>query len=354
MKLPADAGKKILLASAAFLLLSHVTMAQDHLVAYWSFDSVSADTFYDVTGHGHDAVGTGDSIGITEGISGKALNCRGKGFDIVVKNSINDFALNNFTIETWVYSYVSLQNPGSFYNYKLVFDNSLTGMGGSGIRGGYGLSITDVGAPNLSASTPDETDWMEARSDSTLIPGRWYHLAGTYDGNMMKIFVNGRLTGSLSYVGGFKRTPVPARIGCQFQVYGETGATGLMRDWFVGKIDEMKLYNYAIDDQTIANHAQVPGSVSAFSIHGATLQNSRSSGNSVSYFNRTLAVSGECGPAEIRVSTVKGVLLENRLSGSGSGVREFLDLKKYPSGAYMYCVLFANSAMKTGRFIVEK
>jgi hypothetical protein len=331
-------------------------LARNRLVAYWSFDSVSADTFYDVTGHGHDAVGTGNSIGITQGISGKALDCKGTGFDIVVKNSITDFSLNAFTIEAWIYSYVTLQNPGSFYNFKLVFDNSLVGMGGSGIRGGYGLVISDVGVPYLSGSTPDETNWIEVHSDSTLFPKQWYHLAATYDGETMKIYLNGKSTGSLTYAGGFKRTPVPARIGCQYQVYDETGATGLMRDWFIGKIDELKLYNCALDAQTITNDYQVlalNGSIPT-SMRGTITRKDCSLGKSVSYFNQTLAIYGDSKPAGIWIFAVNGMLMENRLLGNSSGLQVCLDLKKYPPGAYMYRVVFANSEMKTGKFIIEK
>jgi hypothetical protein len=54
--------------------------------------------------------------------------------------------------------------------------------------------------------------------------------------------------------GGFKPNPNPAHIACQYQLSDATGKSGHQRNWFVGKIDELTLYNYALDSQTVAVH----------------------------------------------------------------------------------------------------
>ena len=68
----------------------------------------------------------------------------------------------------------------------------------------------------------------------------------------MKVYVNGGLCGQTSWSQGYLASTQPTRIGCQYQVTGD--ATGRTRDLFNGKIDELKLYNYALDGQTIKQH----------------------------------------------------------------------------------------------------
>jgi hypothetical protein len=237
------------------IAVSTAVFSQNQTVAHWSFDSVSNNTYFDITGHGYDAVKTGDSVRITDGLSGKALECRGNIgesslgiFDIQVKNSVENFELARYTVEAWVYSYVNLQQPGSFYNQRDIFEYVSCG---SGIAGGYAMSIMDDGKPFLCWSTIDGggQPWSNVMGDSVMRPNRWYHLVGTFNADSAKFYVNGRLTGKAAYGGGYEPSAYAARIGCQYQI--ESSTTGRTRQFFNGKIDELKLYNYALDGQTI-------------------------------------------------------------------------------------------------------
>lgn len=244
----------LVFAGQMFLFYA-LTNAAPQLMAHWSFDSTSGKTYYDVTGHGYDAVGTGDSIGITcDGIIGKALNCTGRGFDIPVNNSVDNFALAAFTIEAWVYSYVNLVNPGSWYNWHSIFDNAMPGLSLSGIRGGYVMEVTDCGRPNFSLSNLNGSDWIFAQSDTMIVSDQWHHVCAAYDGAVMKLYVNGVLKGQTAYSGGIKPNLNKARIATQFQVFDAAGTTGQNRNWFIGKIDELKLYGYALPADSIGAH----------------------------------------------------------------------------------------------------
>jgi hypothetical protein len=231
--------------------------AQNQTVAYWSFDSVSGTTYFDMTGHGYNAVGTGDSIRVTDGLNGKALECRGSTntsltnmFDIKVANSLGNFDFPQFTLEAWVYSYVNLDNPGSFYNQRDIFEYVSCGWEGSGITGGYAMSIMDDGKPFLCWSTSGSGgSWPNVMADSIMLPNRWYHLVGTFASDSVKFYVNGRLAGKRAYSGGYKVSDQQARIGCQYQLTSST--TGQTRQFFSGKIDELKLYNHVLDSQSV-------------------------------------------------------------------------------------------------------
>ena len=227
-----------------------VTVSQK-LIAEWSFDSLSQGTFFDITKNGYDAVSTG--LGVTDGVNGMALDCRSSDFDVAVSNSVGNFELENFTIEGWIYPYVDMINPGSFYNFKQIFDYCYVGLEGSGDAGGYSMHITDQGKLELSLANPTKVEpWESIQSDSVIQPRTWYHIAASYDGSSLKLFINGELVKEQAYTLGYLPSSIPARIGCQHQVL--SNADSRMRNWFNGKMDEFRLYNYALDGQTLASH----------------------------------------------------------------------------------------------------
>jgi len=66
-------------------------------------------------------------------------------------------------------------------------------------------------------------------------PGEWYHLAATYDGSLIQLFVNGRLLATRRYTGGTGDSNInPVYIG----------SNGNGR-WFDGLIDDVRIFDYA-------------------------------------------------------------------------------------------------------------
>src|SRR5207253_3160554 len=64
----------------------------------------------------------------------------------------------------------------------------------------------------------------------------WTHLASTYDGATLRLYVNGTLTGSFAHAGSINTTTGALRIGGN-SVWGE---------YFNGTIDEVRVYNSAL------------------------------------------------------------------------------------------------------------
>ncbi len=231
-------------------------------LAHWSFDSVSSSALYDVTGNGYNASYT--NLSIKDGVVGKALECDGADFEIVVENSANDFNAPFYTIEGWIYSYVDMVNPGSFYNYKKIFDFTGTGPSGSGTSYGYGLQITaegklELGMDNANGASP----WVWVTANTVMQPRTWYHVAASFDGSQLAIYVNGELEKTFGYSGGYTPWNADARIGCMRMT------DGTLRNWFNGKIDELKLYDHALDADSVRAHylAQKPEQEAPFEIN---------------------------------------------------------------------------------------
>lgn len=66
----------------------------------------------------------------------------------------------------------------------------------------------------------------------------WFHIAGTFDGNLMRIYVNGQLEGTQNNPGTITSSSVPMLFGAEPQ-------EGLVISHFKGQIDEIRIWNYA-------------------------------------------------------------------------------------------------------------
>lgn len=212
------------------------------LLAHWSFDSsLSNTTFYDVTRSGYDAKCT-KPLSIARGVKNNALESTVKDYTFFVDKSYPDFSVSNFTVEGWFYSYIDLVNVPSFYNYKMLFSYQSFY---SGFAKGYGLDINSDGTIQIAVSANSST-WTICKGTTVLKPNTWYHVAATYDGTALKVYTNGTLENTLPLPAGYDYPDQNAGISCQASV-----KTGEVRNWFNGKIDELKLYNYALEPNEV-------------------------------------------------------------------------------------------------------
>ena len=76
----------------------------------------------------------------------------------------------------------------------------------------------------------------------------WSHLAATYDGAVVRLFVNGVQAGSLAFAGSMAASTGSLRLGGN-SVWGE---------WFAGLIDEVRVYNRALSASEIQQDMQTP------------------------------------------------------------------------------------------------
>src|SRR5690606_1107624 len=79
--------------------------------------------------------------------------------------------------------------------------------------------------------------WVNSGVGPTLKSGQWYHLACTYNGTLLRYYINGVLSGSAT-VGAPTSDSRPVYIGARSHVSG----TG----YFDGAIDDVRIYNRAL------------------------------------------------------------------------------------------------------------
>jgi hypothetical protein len=76
----------------------------------------------------------------------------------------------------------------------------------------------------------------------------WTHLAATYDGAALRLYVNGALASTRAMTGPITASASPLRIGGN-TIWGE---------FFNGVIDELRIYNRALTAQEIQSDMTLP------------------------------------------------------------------------------------------------
>jgi hypothetical protein len=89
---------------------------------------------------------------------------------------------------------------------------------------------------------PDGKSYQNVKSDETLLPEVWYHLAGTFDNETYKLYINGKLIkiGACSSALNFSDQN-PLLIGGNSNNQNQS-----LVDCFKGTIDEVKIYKRAL------------------------------------------------------------------------------------------------------------
>jgi chitodextrinase len=207
------------------------------LVAEWSFDDGSGTTAQDDSGNGHTGTISNAAWSAT-GKYGGALAFNGSNSWVTVADAAFLDLTTGMTIEAWV-------NPTSLTGWRSILLKERTG----GLA--YSMYATN---PDLGSLPPGTFINLGAASDinssgtQALPLNTWTHLAGTYDGSQLKMYVNGSLLQTINASGSITVSNGVLRIGGN-SVYGE---------YFAGLIDEIRLYNRALALAEIQTNMNTP------------------------------------------------------------------------------------------------
>ncbi len=204
------------------------------LIAWWAFDEGNdSPVALDYSGNG-----LGGKLRDAErapGIDGGALVCNGGCVEVGNDPRLSAPAL---TIECWVKTDTPDQRNAWFLNR--VF--------GGGTDTGYRMGLLE-GRPCFEAPL---TAFSHHLSAADVLPtGRWVHLTGTFDGQVMRIYVDGEERGAME-------RPGPAKPNQFYLCLGNYAIKH--RAHFAGLLDEVKLYNRALSaDEVRAHYRKLAG-----------------------------------------------------------------------------------------------
>jgi len=203
------------------------------LVAWWAFDDeAGAPVAADYSGHRVGARISGADL--VAGRDGNCLRCEGGCAVAAHRDALNTG--DALTIECWVRTDVAGQD-----NRWIV--NRVYEAGDSGYRLGvlHGRPCFEV----------PQTSWSHHLEGEVDLPtGRWVHLAGTFDGATMRLYVDGALRGTMDRPGPVKPNTYPLTLGSY-----EEGHPA----FFQGLVDEVRLYSRALSADEVAAHASEGG-----------------------------------------------------------------------------------------------
>jgi len=219
-----------MIPAIALTLLGSMTQAQDapQPLAHWSFDEGQGIVARDVTGNGHDGR-LEDAAWSPDGISGSALRCDGGA--MVVADSDPLTPPEQLSLELWFQTSDDTQSDRWLLNTILGGDSKGYRLGFGGGRLAFQIVKTSWSL-SLTAALPTP-------------PDEWCHAVATYDGNVMRLYLNGVPVGRMDRGGPIQPSGQPLHIG--------TFVAGHERAFFAGRLDELKVYDRALTAQQVRN-----------------------------------------------------------------------------------------------------
>lgn len=108
---------------------------------------------------------------------------------------------------------------------------------------GYSLRSTSTG--ELSFVFAGGNGWREVISTTKLPVNQWVYVSGTFDGTVLKAYIDGIEVGSANYSGTINLSTRPLYIG------GTPSLAASTERLFDGKIDQLEVWNVALDATAI-------------------------------------------------------------------------------------------------------
>ena len=229
---PTNVAVYIFLFTATFTI--GICSAND-LVLHLSFDELKGDVAEDQSKFGNDATFKGDPE-LVDGKFGKAIDFDGKTWaEISDHNSID--IVDGITIEMWA----NLRQAGA---EQTGVEKGTTWKAGlytlaPYYRNGSILQFFDL---------PDNCD--DENIGGNIQDETWHFIAGTWDGNTIKLYIDGELNKELACKGTLTPNDDPLFIG----------ARGGTQRFVNGALDEIKMYNYALTQEELIKDMDNPTS----------------------------------------------------------------------------------------------
>ena len=169
-------------------------------------------------------------------------------------------------------------------------------------------------------------------SENTLVLNKFYNITGVYDGSDFEIYIDGKMNNFSHHSGLILTTTIDLTIG---QVLPDNNQYN-----FKGVIDDVRIYNYALSMQEIAElydlNLQLPDrAINAVPLHNHLLQNYPNPFNPKTVISYQLAKGSEVDLSIYNILGQRVVTLVSGRQAAGSYRMEW-DVDDHPSGVYYY------------------
>ena len=198
-------------------------------VAAYSFSEGTGTTGGDASGYGNTGT-VSNTTWTTSGKYGSALVFNGSSARVTIPHSASLALTTGMTLEAWVYP----TNVSAAWRDVIMKGSDEYYLEATSSSGPPAVAGSNLGGSLIgSAALPINT---------------WSHLAGTYDGTTLRLYVNGVQVASRAQTGSIATTTNPLQIG----------GDSFFGQYFQGTIDEVRIYNRALTATEIQNDMNTP------------------------------------------------------------------------------------------------
>jgi len=200
-----------------------------NLMAAYAFNEGTGSSVPDASGHGNSGT-LSNTTWTTSGKYGNALAFNGTSATVNIPDSASLHLTTGMTLEAWVYP---TNVAGAWRDVIMKGSDE------------YYLEATSSAGP---PATGGKTIGGALTGSSALPANTWSHLAGTYDGTTLRLYVNGAEVASRAQTGSIATTTNPLQIG----------GDSFFGQYFQGMIDEVRVYNRALTPAEIQTDMNTP------------------------------------------------------------------------------------------------
>ena len=199
------------------------------LVAWWKFDEGSGSAANDASGNNLHGTIAGDPTWV-DGVAGKALKFDGDGDYVDLGNDSRFNLTRQITVAAWIkvnafdceWQAIINKGDGSWRLQR------------NGTEGSIEFACTGAFVPGAQVGS---LFGMAGVDD-----GRWHHIAGTYDGSKICLYVDGKLDVSSEAEGAIEVNQYNLFIGANAEKPDRN---------FKGSIDDVRIYSYALSAEEV-------------------------------------------------------------------------------------------------------
>ena len=220
---------------------------ENGLVLHYPMETLSQGTIADASPNslpGQVVAGSG-TVRLVTSLAGygKALQLAGTQHQYVVVPRSTVLDLDVYTLSAWV-RYTGIQNDQTLGRWEVLEK-----------AGAYWMNVRTNGLVRVGGFYGGcaNADWQYFDSTRALPANSWKHVATTYDGTWLRIYIDGRAAGAKRVSGRTCVSGEPLAVGAK-----NNPTKGLLEAFWDGRLDEVRLYNRALSAPEIGQLAARP------------------------------------------------------------------------------------------------
>jgi hypothetical protein len=220
---------------------------EDGLVLHYSMETLSQGSITDTSPsalHGKVVAGS-STVRLVTSLAGygRALQLTGTQHQYVDVPSSTMLDVDTYTLSAWV-RYTGIQNDQTLGRWEILEK-----------AGAYWMNVRTNGLVRVGGFYGGcaNPNWQYFDSTRALPVDRWKHVATTYDGTWLRIYIDGRAAGAKRVSGRTCVSAEPLAVGAK-----NNPTKGLLEAFWDGRLDEVRVYGRALTATEIGQLATRP------------------------------------------------------------------------------------------------